>query len=74
MERNILCAVALLDRCTGRAEPEALRQNIVGMGEDYCSWRNVGDAGNVPVAHILLGGLYTGMVRYEDEGGREQLT
>lgn len=29
---------------------------IFREGEDlhYCNWRNVGDAGNAPIAHVLL--------------------
>lgn len=39
-------------------------RNIVGMELelDYSNWRTVGDAGNAPLAHVLLDTLYTGKV------------
>lgn len=32
-----------------------------GEEMDYCNWRNVGDAGNAPIAHVLLDTLYSGI-------------
>lgn len=74
----------LFSKCTGRAEWEVLKWEYLGKGEelDYCNWRTVGDAGNAPIAHVLLDTLYPGKVLFSlirtletrNEGRRQQLT